>query len=125
MSKNAQDILYYDGQCPLCSFEMEHLDRFRSDELALVDVHGLDDTDTGLPSKESMLGMLHLKTRDGEWLTGVDASVRAWRSTGFGRVLEILRWPLVAPVVDAVYVRWARRRYRKLYGRDCPAEQQV
>lgn len=119
-----QDILYYDGQCPLCSFEMDHLRRLGDGSLQLVDIHS-GELASDAPDRESLLGVLHLKTRDGEWLRGIDASVRAWESTRIGWLWKVLRLPLIAPVADAVYRRWAKRRYRKLYGRDCPAKQQV
>ncbi len=123
-----RDTLYFDGQCPLCSFEMDHLRRMGDGSLRLVDVHSPDllaESVTDLPDKESLLGVLHLRTREGEWLRGIDASVRAWQSTRVGFIWRILRAPLIGPIADRVYEIWAVRRYRRLYGRDCPAKQQV
>ena len=38
-----QDRLYFDGQCPLCSFEMRHLAKEKHDSLELLDIHSLPD----------------------------------------------------------------------------------
>ncbi|MDB4150000.1 DUF393 domain-containing protein [Pseudomonadales bacterium] len=111
---NKKDTLYYDGQCPLCSREMGVLAKMKSDELELVDIHGLSATD--IPPRNELLEVLHLKTRDGEWVTGVDASVRAWSSTRMGWLWKILKLPLISPVAKYIYAIWAKRRYVKLYG---------
>lgn len=119
-----QDILYYDGNCPLCSYEMAHLRQWGDGSLRLVDIH-TEELESDVPDKESLLGVLHLRTRDGSWLKGLDASVRAWQSTRIGWLWKLFRLPLIAPLADAVYFAWAKRRYRKLYSRDCPAKQKV
>ncbi len=63
-----------------------------------------------------MLRQLHLRLPDGQWLVGADASVEAWRYTRVGWLLKPLRWPVFGPVVDRVYRRWAKRRFKRLYG---------
>ncbi|MEH6911537.1 MAG: DUF393 domain-containing protein [Oceanicoccus sp.] len=108
------DTLYYDGQCPLCSAEMQKLTRHAGDRLQLVDVHLLDD-EAGLPNKQQMLTSLHLKRADGKLLTGLDANVAAWQHTRFGFLFRWLRWPLLRLVADWVYDRWANSRYRRMY----------
>ncbi|WP_084645537.1 thiol-disulfide oxidoreductase DCC family protein [Marinimicrobium agarilyticum] len=107
--------LYYDGLCPLCQKEMTLLARRKNEGLRLLDIH----RQWQLPAsqREDMLRQLHLRLPDGSWLKGVEASVEAWRHTRFGRWLGLLRWPLVAPVVDRLYQRWAERRFERLYGR--------
>ena len=90
------------------------LAKMKSDELELVDIHGLSATD--IPPRNELLEVLHLKTRDGEWVTGVDASVRAWSSTRMGWLWKILKLPLISPVAKYIYAIWAKRRYVKLHG---------
>ena len=114
---------YFDGQCPLCRFEMDHLRRWADDSLELVDIHDVEPA--SLPDRETLLGVLHLRTADGDWLRGIDASVRAWQATRVGWLWSVLRLPLIAPVADRAYAWWARRRFERLYGRDCPAKEQV
>ena len=108
------ETLYYDGMCPVCAREMEHLGRLKRDSLALVDIHQIDITNE-MPSKEDLLLNLHLKRGD-EWLVGADANVAAWQHTRFGVLWAWLRWPVVKQIVDPVYAFWAKRRYDDLYG---------
>jgi predicted DCC family thiol-disulfide oxidoreductase YuxK len=108
------DILYYDGKCPLCLREIRALERLRADRLQLVDVH-LYEPAPGEPTRDSMLLRLHLRTADGRWLSGVDATVKAWSHTRWGFLFRPLRWPLLASLADRAYDYWARRRYDGLY----------
>ena len=111
------DLLYYDGHCPVCRREMKLLSRLKDDQLALVDIHGLTVDDGDRPDAESLLRLLHLRAGDGTWLTGVEASVRAWRHTRLGGIWAPLLWPPFRVLVERVYQRWASRRFEKLYGR--------
>lgn len=115
----SRDILYYDGQCPLCQKEMAKLSSLMDDRLELIDIHLLNEqlnpegSDTA-PSKDTLLRVLHLK-RDGHYLTGIDANIAAWEHTRFGYLWRWMRWPLIRPCVEWIYERWARWRYDKLY----------
>lgn len=110
----ACNTLYYDGQCPLCSKEMQRLGRLQDGELRLVDIHS-----NPLPANKTraeLLEVLHLRDANGEWISGLDANVKAWQHTSWGWLFAWLRWPLIATIADRVYAIWARRRYQKLYG---------
>lgn len=109
------DTLYYDGNCPLCMREVRLLSRIADNGLALVDLHEVLDG-SGQPTRLEKLSTLHLQTADGEWLTGVDATVTAWSHTRWGWLFSVLRWPLLGGVADVVYRYWARKRYQRLYG---------
>lgn len=109
------DTLYYDGQCPLCTAEMDRLRQLADSSLVLVDIHGLEDG-AGLPDRSALLERLHLRRADNVLLSGLDANVAAWRHTRFGILWAWLRWPLLRPVADAIYNRWAAWRYDRLYG---------
>ncbi|MCH8543157.1 MAG: DUF393 domain-containing protein [Alcanivorax sp.] len=108
------DTLYFDGRCPLCRREMALLSRIKGASLRLVDVHqpGAVPPD----SVADMLEVLHLQTAAGTWLTGVDATVRAWSHTPVGWLWGWLAWGPVRPMAERLYRRWARRRYARLYG---------
>lgn len=110
-----RDVLYFDGQCPLCNAEMDKLRAARGDAIALQDIHRLPE-ETSTPDPETLLRTLHLRRADGSWLTGADANVAAWEGTSQGKWLGILRWPLLRHFVDLGYALWARWRYRRLYG---------
>lgn len=108
------DTLFYDGRCPLCRREISALRKLSSERLSLVDAH-THEPSAGEPDREALLTRLHLKTSDGDWLSGVDATVRAWSHMRWGSLLKPLRWPLLAPLADRAYDHWARRRYEGLY----------
>ncbi len=108
------DTLYYDGQCPLCTAEMEKLTRHADSKLELVDIHSLPEK-ASLPAKQALLSSLHLKQESGNFLIGLDANVAAWQHTRFGVFFRWLRWPVLRSIADRVYDRWARLRYRRLY----------
>lgn len=98
---------------------MTHLARLKDDQLVLQDIHLLGE-DEDLPPQAQLLETLHLR-RDGQWLTGVDASVAAWQHTQWGPLWRWMRWPVIAPIMDWGYRHWARWRYRRLYGPSCSA----
>lgn len=112
------DTLYYDGACPLCRAEIGKLARFSRGELELVDIHQLDDNETGL-DKSALLSRLHLKTADGNWVIGLKANIRAWQHTPFGFLWRVLDWPLVNWFSYRAYEFWLQRRS----ARACPVDQ--
>jgi predicted DCC family thiol-disulfide oxidoreductase YuxK len=109
------DTLYYDGQCPLCSKEIATLRRLETGNLAFADIHTQDNSKELLPDREALLRRLHLLTGDGDWLIGLEATVRAWSHTKLGFLFRPLLWPLVYPLVSRVYCNWADRRYQRKY----------
>jgi predicted DCC family thiol-disulfide oxidoreductase YuxK len=111
---NTADTLFYDGQCPLCLREVRLLSRLADSQLQLINLHEEPDA-AGKPGRLEMLKNLHLRTGDGEWLTGVDATVRAWSHTRWGLLFKVLRLPLIGTLADAAYQYWARKRFQNLY----------
>ena len=109
------DRLFFDGRCPLCRREIALLQSLQRGGLVFEDIHsycpGADD-----PGREAMLRVLHLQTADGNWLLGLDATVRAWCHTRWGWLVRILDRAAVRPRAERLYRRWAQRRYRRLYG---------
>ena len=115
--------LYYDGHCPLCMKEMAKLGALKNDRLELVDIHSLDAVDN-LPDAPTLLRTLHLRTSQGELLTGVDANVAAWQFTRHGHWFRWMRWPLIRPIADRFYDFWARWRYNRLYRNTCHTDKE-
>lgn len=111
------DTLYFDGQCPLCAHEIKLLSRLKTGRLELVDIHSLPGTSTGsdLPTADQMLKVLHLRTGEGEWKLGVDATVGAWSHTRIGWIWRVLTLPGVRWLADKAYYPWAKRRYERRY----------
>lgn len=110
--------LFYDGCCPLCMREMDRLERLKSDQLELVDIHCVP-ASADLPDRDTLLRNLHLRLPDGRLLTGVDANVAAWQYTPYGWWFRWMRWPLLRILADRAYRRWARWRYDRLYRQSC------
>ena len=106
-----RDTLYYDGACPLCSAEIDKLAKFSSDGLRLKDIHQLEGGEAGL-DKSLLLSRLHLKTADGEWITGLSANIRAWQHTRFRLFWRLLDLPLIDRFSRWCYEAWLRRRIR-------------
>lgn len=94
--------------------EVRLLTQLADEGLQLTDLHVVPET-PGEPTQLAQLKNLHLLTGKGEWLTGVDATVRAWSHTRWGVLFKVLRWPLVGPLADSAYGYWARKRYQRLY----------
>ena len=107
-----KDTLYYDGACPLCRAEIGKLGRHSSNNLCLVDIHQMDE-DNAVPDREALLSRLHLRTADGEWLTGLDANIRAWHHTPFRRLWRVLAWPIIRPFAALAYETWLKLRARR------------
>ncbi len=106
--------IYYDGLCPLCLREMQHLQRLdRAQRLDLQDINAADFVDR-FPHIDRLQAdrILHGELADGRLLYGLDVTVMAWRLVGRGRWVDFLRWPLVRPVADRVYLFFARHRHR-------------
>ena len=110
-----QDTLFYDGSCPLCAKEMRMLSNKRGSALTLVDIHKM----ASLPedAEASMLKRLHFLSKNGKWLTGLDANVAAWANTPLGYALKLCRLPVLKFLSDKVYAAWADSRFNKRYCR--------
>ena len=107
-----KETLYYDGTCPLCRREISHLEKIADKNICFEDVHG---SDMEPAEAEARLKFLHLETDSGEVLKGLDANVAAWQHTRYGILWRWMRLPLIRPLIEVVYDRWARWRYDRLY----------
>ena len=84
--------------------------------LELIDLHRADlsahrnEAESEQDVRLRMMSRLHYKDHQGQWRIGLDATVAAWRHTWFGVLLLPLRWPLIKPIADRLYARWADAR---------------
>jgi predicted DCC family thiol-disulfide oxidoreductase YuxK len=110
--------LLFDGGCPLCVREVRFLqerDRRRHGEaprLAFVDIDAADydpAAHQGISYREAM-GRIHAINADGTVLRDVEVFRRAYELIGLGWLYAPSRWPLLAPLLNAVYGLWARWR---------------
>ncbi|MBW0148448.1 thiol-disulfide oxidoreductase DCC family protein [Marinobacter arenosus] len=109
------DTLFYDSRCPLCAREILTLRKLQDGSLIFADIHEQGGANPDVPSHEHLLRRLHLLTWTGEWVTGLEATVRAWSHTGFGFLFRPLLWPVVFPLASRLYAIWADRRYQRKY----------
>ncbi|MEM7167254.1 MAG: DUF393 domain-containing protein [Planctomycetota bacterium] len=112
--------VYYDGDCPLCRREIDWLaKRNRKAMLTFVDIAGAD-FDAALVGKshEELMGQLHARTADGQWLVGVEVFRRMYSAVGLGFLTSWTRLPIARWVADRAYALFARNRLRWT-GRRC------
>ena len=112
--------ILYDGGCPLCLREvrfLEQRDRRRHPDgsrLAFVDIDAVDYEPAahgGIRYREAM-GRIHGIGADGEVLRDVAVFRRAYGLIGLGWLYAPTGWPLLAPLVNALYGFWAGARLR-------------
>ena len=97
--------LYFDGECPLCAREINLLrKRASADRLNLVDI-SMDDfqVETTGHSKQTLQDRLHAQFADGQWVTGLDATLWSWRAAGLDRWAVPLTWPALRPLLELGY----------------------
>lgn len=111
------DTLFYDAKCPRCAARAASLLRHSDRRLQLRDIHS-DCQVSGTPGKLLMLTTLHLLTAEGNWLTGLDAALRAHSHSRRGWFYAALGWPGLKLFATHIYSALELRRYRQRYG--CP-----
>jgi len=111
-SPSASLEVLFDGQCPVCSREVLWLQSHSTpSEVAFRDISSadFDPAPTGRSLAE-LMGSLHARTADGEWLVGA-ASLRAmYRAAGFRRLVAVSEWPVIAQILDLSYRLFAALR---------------
>ena len=107
-----KDTVYFDGTCPLCSKEITLWRKLSADQFEFKDIHQQILPDT---KREAMLQLLHIHRADGQWLVGLEANFRMWRSHPIGWASYILSLPGLFHITRYAYNTWARRRYIKRY----------
>ena len=106
--------VYFDGLCPLCVSEINHLRRLdRRGSLDLQDINS-PDFQTRFPHVDRVAAdlVLHGELRDGTIIKGLDVTCMAWKLVGKGHWFAFLRWPLIRPIADCGYRFFARHRHR-------------
>jgi len=110
--------ILFDGGCPLCVREVRFLkqrDLRRhpgAPRLAFVDIDAADYEPAahgGVTYREAM-GRIHALAANGEVLLDVDVFRRAYALIGLGWLYAPTGWPLLAPLINALYALWASAR---------------
>ena len=72
--------VFFDGACPLCQMEIEHYRRLKgADQIDFVDAAACAQQVSYDLSRQTALTRFHMRTRDGELLSGAKAFVELWR----------------------------------------------
>lgn len=112
--------LLYDGACPLCLREVNFLQKRDAGQglVAFVDIAALDyaPEENGNIDFETAMGRIHAVLPDGTVMVGVPVFRKVYEVLGMGWVYAITKLPIVGPVADFIYDRWADWRL-KLTGR--------
>jgi predicted DCC family thiol-disulfide oxidoreductase YuxK len=106
--------LLYDGACPVCALEMDHLrERSQDGRLVFVDLSapGFDAVPEGFDLAQ-LNAEIHAVRPDGSVLKGVEVLRLAYEAAGLGWVLRPTAWPVLRPLFDRGYVVFARHRQR-------------
>jgi predicted DCC family thiol-disulfide oxidoreductase YuxK len=106
--------LLYDGQCPLCLREVKFLTQKDAGRgiVVFVDIADLAYTPEAHGNIEyaEAMGRIHAVLPDGTIVRDVEVFRRVYDALGMGWIYAATQWPVVRPVVDAVYQIWARWR---------------
>jgi len=112
--------ILYDGGCPLCVREVRFLKQSDlrrhpgAPRLGFVDIDAADYEPAahgGVTYREAM-GRIHALGANGEMFRDVDVFRRAYALIGLGWLYAPTGWPLLAPLVNALYALWASARLR-------------
>lgn len=106
----------YDGACPLCRREIDHLsrlaDRRGGSGLCFVDVNADGGGRVRNPAERAtLLARFHVERADGSRLAGAAAFVAMWaRLPGWRWLARAARWPGVLTVMEWAYRGFLRVR---------------
>ncbi|MES2888983.1 MAG: DUF393 domain-containing protein [Pseudomonadota bacterium] len=104
--------LLFDGDCEVCALEMDDLKaRDRERRLVFVDIAQpqFDPARYGARITE-LRAQIHAVRPDGRMLKGVSVLHVAYAAVGRGWMFAPVQWPLVKPMLDAVYRVLSRHR---------------
>jgi predicted DCC family thiol-disulfide oxidoreductase YuxK len=108
-------IIFFDGECPICSFEMSKLKR-RS---AASRVHFVDyRTQDILPwpvKFEELDQQIHAITADGRVIKAIDVFIELYSLMGLKLIAGVLKIKVLRPLWDLGYLLFAKNR--KVLGR--------
>ena len=108
--------VFYDGTCPLCAKEMNALkQRDTKQKIKTVDIYSDAFADYPQIDSEQANTILHALNEKDELLLGLDVTHRAWQLVGRGWLYAPLRWRIIKPVADWLYLKFASNRYRVSY----------
>ncbi|HVR18692.1 MAG TPA: DUF393 domain-containing protein [Polyangiaceae bacterium] len=109
---NFEVEVFYDGDCPLCVREIDMLrlrDRHERIRFTNIATNGFDAGSVGV-SPKALMARIHGRLPDGTMIDGVEVFRRLYAAVGFEHAVRLSRLPGVAPILDAAYEAFAKRR---------------
>ncbi|AQP98362.1 cell division protein [Pseudoalteromonas aliena] len=106
-------IIFYDGNCPLCSTEMQQLKQADiKKQIVLEDLNAADFCERyPAINKVKAMRFLHAQKQSGEMIYGLDVTYQAWKLVGKHRWLKVLRLPIIRFFADCGYQLFAEYRH--------------
>lgn len=105
-------IIFYDGHCPMCSLEMQHL--LKHDKQHRIQLENIHDEhfEDNFPhiNPDKALEILHGEY-NGNILLGLDVTHRAWTLIGKGLWVAPLGWPVFKQIAHSFYLLIAKYRH--------------
>ena len=106
--------IFYDGGCPLCAAEIDHLKKLNSElNLAFENIYATDFTQR-FPhiDKQAADLVLHGQLQSGEMIYGLEVTYQAWAMVGKRHWVAALRWHLFKQCAELGYRFFAKYRHR-------------
>ncbi len=102
----------YDGQCPICLFDVAHLRRRNSHgRLRFIDVSAADfDAREYGRGRDDLLARIHARRVDGVIVEGPEVFRLALAANGLGWLVAPTRWPPFSIFAEYAYRWFARNR---------------
>lgn len=122
MANDQPILIYYDGWCSFCQRSARQFRKYDRDRGIVRCVDFRTDpgaTETAGVSIETLSNSLHAKFPSGELLSGPEAIRRVLHALGRGSLAAWTRWPIIRPIVDWCYKRFAKHRLRLFSTHSC------
>ena len=106
-------IIFYDGNCPLCSTEMKQLKQADVENKIVLEDLNAADFSQRYPTIDVAKAMtyLHGQKSSGEIIYGLDVTYQAWSIVGKHHWLKLIRLPIIRILADCAYLFFAKYRY--------------
>ena len=114
--------IFVDGGCAMCSRESRLLARLDGGRgrLRITDVGSREFLDSGIGlTYDEAMRSIHGRLPDGRIVHGAEVFRRAYDAVGLGWAWAPTGWPVIRPVVDALYTMFARWRYQRRMRSGC------